>query len=69
MENLNLFLLGIKHSLLIPTSILQILSSAELTKKTFLCILINGLLYMGSVILFNFFTKTFLNPNNDDTST
>ena len=55
-----------KDSLLIPTSLLKIFSNTEITKKTLLCILINGLIYMGSVILYSFFTKTFLSTNSED---
>lgn len=64
MENFGLFAKGVKDSLCIPTSIIQIMSSYKLSKKTFLCMLVNGLIYLGSVIFYNFFM---INLFNDDT--
>lgn len=66
MENVNLFLLGIKDSLHLPSSLITIFSNYELLKKTFNCLLINGLFYMGSIILYSYFTGRYFKEQSSD---
>ena len=66
MENLDLFFLGVKDSLRIPRALLEILSSLTLLRKTLQCVIFNGVIYLGSVVLFSFFLHFFDSP--DDTS-
>jgi len=51
---------------------IQILNSAELSKKTFFCIVVNGLVYMGSVFLYNFIVSSIFGQSsqqNDQSAT
>ena len=55
---LPLFLKGMKDSLRLKQGILDVLSSYELTKRTLQITGINGVIYLGSIYLYNFFIQS-----------
>ncbi len=65
MEPLKLFLKGVQDSLRIGTAIKEILGSFELTKRTVQCMVINGFIYLGSVVLYNIFISSFFTDSED----
>ena len=55
METYNLFKKGIHDSLQIKQSLYYVINNYEISKKTLLCMIVNGFFYFGSVVLYNFF--------------
>ena len=53
-----LYILGFRDSLLCMNSVRDLLSSAELMKRTAQNTVINGVLYFGSVYLYSLFTSS-----------
>ncbi len=60
-----LFIKGLKDSLQIPSSLIHIISDHELSQKVFMCMLINGLVYLGSVLFYNYFLLNIFTSNSD----
>ena len=58
MESIHHFLRGVLDSLRFPKAIHEIIMSPYLTYRTFQCVIINGGIYLGSVILYNIVVST-----------
>ena len=52
-ESIELFIKGLKDSLRIPQAFMVLAFSETLLKKTILCVFINGVIYLGSILLYN----------------
>lgn len=62
------FFQGVKDSVKLTQGIKDVMSSLELIKRTLQITLINGVIYLGSVFVYNLFLSRFLG-SNDDSST
>lgn len=60
-----LFARGVIDSLKVFRGLQDVISSFELVKRTFQITLINGVIYLGSIYLYNFFMRQFFPAGQD----